>query len=424
VKGESEASRQLATLERLLAMPTTDLETTLSTAADLVADTMSADKVDAFLYEPHRDSLFALGTSHQPLSATQKEHGLDLLQLANGGRVVDVFRTGKPFVAGNLMDDPDELAGVKTVLRIQSKCGIPLVVGGETRGVLMIASQEPDFWNEEDVRYAQAVAKWIGVVIHRAELVQEIARNATEQGRRAAADELVTVLAHDFRNHLAPIHLRLAIVQRSALAEGRAEDAEHLSKSLKGLERLGALVGDILDVARLDRGMFHIDPQPVDIVSLLEECTESMQSPEQHVNVKVRARGKIIVSGDAGRLRQVFENVLANALKHSPRNAPVTVQVGEAAIDEGERVRIEVIDEGPGVAADVLPRIFDRFVSGETSTGGLGLGLYLAHRIAALHQGELTVENLPGKGARFLLTLPCRVAKPDEQLESPPPCAS
>lgn len=421
MNGENEVRRQLATLERLLELTSTDMETTLSTATDLVAEAMSADKVDAFVYEPQRDSLVAIGSTHQPLSAKQKEYGLDLLQLSNGGRVVQVFRTGRMFATGHAENDLEELEGIKEALQIRSQIGIPLVAGG-TRGVLSIASQKPDVWSEEDVRYGVAVAGWIGTVMHRAELVQEIARNATEQGRRAAAEELVTVLAHDFRNHLAPIHLRLALVQRCAVANGHAEEAQQLQGSIKGLERLGMLVGDLLDMARLDRGMFHLDPKPVDVVALLRECADAMISPGQEVNIKVRARGGLTVMGDPARLRQVFENILANALKHSPRNAPVTVQVGEIARADCVQVRIEVIDEGPGVSPELLPRIFDRFVSGETSSGGLGLGLYLAHRIATLHDGELEVENLPGKGARFVLTLPCtcRPAVTD-QTESPPP---
>ena len=78
----------------------------------------------------------------------------------------------------------------------------------------------------------------------------------------------------------------------------------------------------------------------------------------------------------------------------------------EAAARDGDHVQIHVVDQGPGVSPDVLPRLFDRFVSGQGPNGGLGLGLYLAKRIAALHGGDLTVESEPGKGARFTLMLP------------------
>src|SRR5204863_3808240 len=162
----------LTTLERLLAIPAAELENALSYACNAVADALHADKVDAFLYDESRDCLVALGTSSTPLSSLQKKLGLDVLQVSNGGRVVYVFKTGKTFVTGQLMDDPEELRGVKSGLKIQSKIGVPLEVGGRRQGMMMIASLEPDFFKAPDVEFAQSVARWVGVVAHHAELVQ------------------------------------------------------------------------------------------------------------------------------------------------------------------------------------------------------------------------------------------------------------
>jgi two-component system OmpR family sensor kinase len=210
----------LETLEHLLEISGADLQVALATASDLVASALNADKVDVFMYDPTRDSLVALGSSHQPLSATQKRHGLDVLPVANGGRVVHVYKTASCFLTGELERDPEELRGVKEVLRIRSKMGVPLYLGDRLRGVLMIASQQPDFWKEEDVPFAVSVARWIGIVAHRAELTAEISRNAMEQGRRAVADELVTVLAHDLRNYLSPLDMRLRSMRLRANGRG------------------------------------------------------------------------------------------------------------------------------------------------------------------------------------------------------------
>jgi len=135
--------RLLATLHRLLEIPAADLKTALTHAANAVADALRADKVDAFLYDETRDSLVALGTSTQPLSNLQKKLGLDVLPLSNGGRVVYVYKTGKTLRTGNLLDDAEELRGVKEGLRIGSKIGVPLDVDGQRRGMMMIASLEP-----------------------------------------------------------------------------------------------------------------------------------------------------------------------------------------------------------------------------------------------------------------------------------------
>jgi len=396
--------RLLDTLERLLEVAGADLRLALSEAADLVAAAVGADKVDTFLYDPSRDSLVALGSSNQPLTQLQKRLGLDVLPLANGGRTVQVYKSGQTFVSGRVDDDPEELRGLKQALEIRSEIGVPLEVGGSRRGMIMIASTKPDFFTRDDVRFAESVARWVGVVGHRAELVEEMARNAVEEGRRAVAEELITVFAHDMRNHMTPIRFRLGMLRGRAERAKREPELRDADLALKALDRLDALVSEVLDVARIDQGIFHIESLPVDVVALLEESAVTLSTPEQPVNVK--AVEEILVAADPARVRQCIENVLANALKYSPKHAPVTVVVSREKREQGECARVDVVDEGPGVPMDVLPRIFDRFVTGDRREGGLGLGLYLAKRIAVLHGGDLTVESPPGRGARFTLRLP------------------
>jgi two-component system, OmpR family, sensor kinase len=109
---------------------------------------------------------------------------------------------------------------------------------------------------------------------------------------------------------------------------------------------------------------------------------------------------------DPDRIRQALENLLANAVKHSPAGGAVSLQVATLARGGDQAAVITVADEGPGIPPELLPRLFERFAAGPGSTG-LGLGLYLASRIAAAHGGTLTVDSAPGHGARFALSLPC-----------------
>jgi two-component system OmpR family sensor kinase len=401
---ESERGLLLETLERLLALPTGELKVALCYATDVVASALRADKVDAFLYDASRDSLVAVGTSNQPLSALQRKVGLDVLPVANGGRVVYVFKTGQTFVTGHLDHDPEELKGVKEALGIRSKIGVPLTVGESRRGMMMIASQKPEFYSADDVRLAEAVARWVSIIVHRAELVEEMSRNAVEEGRRAVAEELITVLAHDLRNFIAPITLRLTLVRRRAERDRRDGDLKDVDIACRGLGRLAGMVSEILDVARVDQGVFRIDVEPTDPAAMLEEIARTLSGPDRPVVVKMAE--DMIVLADPARLRQCLENVISNAVKHSPKGGTVTVLAARSRQGERPMARIEVMDEGPGIPPEILPRIFDRFVAGPRREG-LGLGLYLARRIAALHGGELSVESKPGKGATFLLTVPC-----------------
>ncbi|HVH42976.1 MAG TPA: GAF domain-containing sensor histidine kinase [Labilithrix sp.] len=398
---------QLATLESLLSISVADTKVALTEAADLVAKALRADKVDAFIHDPSRDTLVAVGSSTQPLSARQLKHGLDLHPVANGGRMVGVYRDGVTYLSGRVDEDPEELRGVKEILRVRSEIGVPLEVAGRRRGVLLLASLERDLWGPEDARFAEAVARWVGAVLHQAELVEQIERNANAAGRRSAAEELITVLAHDVRNFIHPVDLAMHIVERRAERDGRADDIRDVGRARRGLARLTELVSDILDVARIEHGVLTVEARPVALVSMVKDIAAVLSTPD--TPVVVVAREEVLAIVDPARIRQCVENLVANAIKHSPKLAPVNLVVSRVPTSGGPGLaRVEVIDQGPGVAPDVLPHIFERFVTSDArKNAGLGLGLFLARQIALMHKGDLTVESKrETMGTRFTLTLP------------------
>lgn len=397
-------ARLLVALQRLLEIPGAEMDTALTHAANAIADALSADKVDAFLYDDRRDSLVAVGVSTQPLSALQKALGLDVLPISNGGRVVHVYRTGEVFRSGDLQNDPEELKGVKEGLKIQSKLGIPLMIGEKRRGMVMITSLRRDFFTESDEAFACSVVHWVGMVAHRTELVKDIERNAADHGRRAAAEELVTVLAHDLRNYIAPVTARLYTLRHRAETEERGDDLVDINAAMRAVTRLGGLVTNLLDVARIDRGLFELDMEPVDLVEHVREAAAALSTAEHEIVVE--AMEPVIVWGDPSRLRQCIDNLFANAINHSPRGARVNVVLSRTRVDGVEYGQVEVVDEGPGIAADVLPHLFERFVSGRGREGGLGVGLYLTKRIAAAHGGDVLADQGEARGARFTVRIP------------------
>jgi two-component system OmpR family sensor kinase len=394
--------RPVRALERLLALPVPDLVSALTHACNLVAEVLRADKVDAFLHDKARASLVAVGSSTQPLSDLQIRLGLNVLPIANGGRVVHVFQSGQTFVTGRLENDPEELKGVKESLKIRSKIGVPLEVAGQRRGTLMIASLSPDHFKSDEVRFAELVVGWIGMVAHRAELVEAMTRTATERGQ-AAAEELITVLAHDLRNLLAPIGIRLDLIHGRAERDNRKSDCRDVAAASSALDRLSRLISSILDMARIEQGIFDLSSQPLDLAELARDVARLLSTPAHAI--EVAASGEIIVTADPERLRQCLENLVTNAVKHSPEGAPVTLLLRTERHGDAEWARLDVRNDGLGIAPDVLPHIFDRFVT-RGPRSGLGLGLYIARRIAEAHGGELTVESEPGKGARFTLGIP------------------
>jgi signal transduction histidine kinase len=403
-------TRLLTTLERLLELAPAELQPALDAAAQLVAEALGADKVDAFLHDPAIDSLVAVGTSDTPMGRKQHAIGLDRLPLANGGRLVAVFRAGDSYRTGRADEDPDELVGITRGLGVRSILAAPLVVGGERRGLLAAASATAERFSEADLRFVEAASRWVGVVAHRAELTEQVAAEAEAAARRAVADELIAVVAHDLNNLLAPLQARLDLLRRRAGRLPPEQVAAHAEGAVAAVGRLRRFVGTLLDAERLERGVFAVALQPADLAALARETAAAI-APERGA-VRVQAPPELIASADPGRLRQALENLLANALRHSPPGAEVLLSVSAAphpppdATDlSGPCVVLAVTDRGPGVPPEVLPHLFERFARGRDSTG-LGLGLYIARQVAEAHGGALTVETAPRRGASFRLVLP------------------
>jgi two-component system, OmpR family, sensor kinase len=218
-----------------------------------------------------------------------------------------------------------------------------------------------------------------------------------------AAEDLVTVLARDLRNHLSPLQARLQILRRRAAREDHAANLSDTAKLLEELERLGRLISELLDIARLDQGLFTLSPQPVDIAVLAREIAQDMSSPA--AAVRVAAPPELAVLADPVRLRQALENLVTNATDHARGGTEIALGVqAEERLDEGWAV-ITVTNDALGIPPDMLPRVFDRFAKGPGSAG-LGLSLHLAQQIVVAHGGTLEVNSAPGSGTTFRLSIP------------------
>jgi signal transduction histidine kinase len=208
--------------------------------------------------------------------------------------------------------------------------------------------------------------------------------------------------------------MRLHVLRIRAERESRADELRDIELLGRSINRLGELVNDILDVSRIDRGVFQIQPERIELSALVRDLVGAFESAQHPIQVTVQQGDAIYVAGDAARLRQCLENLVANAIQKSPASAPINVFVRRAERPGLERqALVEIIDEGPGIPPEQLPHLFDRFHTGAAGealeggrNGGLGLGLYLAKRIAGVHGGDLTAESQPGKGARFTLAIP------------------
>jgi two-component system OmpR family sensor kinase len=388
----------LQLLQSLLDLPALDLRTALTGATTQVASWLNCEKVDAFLLDERRASLVAVGTSRTALGERQKALGLDVLPLANGGRIVGAFQTGASFATGRSDLDEDELVGMVRDLGIRSTINVGLEIGGVRRGVLTVASQQPDRFGDDDVSLVELVARWVGALAHRAELVEKVRVEEGARSRLATAERIITVVSHDIRNHLHPLTGRLQLLQLK-LTQNQPIDPHTVDSMLLVARRLSRMTSTWLDLSRLDQGLFDLHLAPLDLSALVNETCTALAGPK--AQIQVAAPPTLPMVGDAERLRQALENVVANAVRYSPLDRPVQVAVER----HDGLVRVLVTDHGPGIPPELLPHLFERFVA-SSSSGGIGLGLYLAERIVVAHGGRLHARTAPGAGAQFVFELP------------------
>jgi two-component system OmpR family sensor kinase len=396
----SESERLLDLLQNLVDLPALSIAPCMTRAATLVAAWFGCEKVDAFLLDESRAALVAVGTSDTPLGKRQKALGLDVLPLANGGRLVETFRTGKTYVTGRADLDDQELVGIVRELGVRSEINVAMDIDGVRRGVLAIVSQQPERFAPEHVRLLEIIVRWISALVHRAELFEKVRTEEQARTRTAAAEQILAVLAHDIRNHLNPLFGRLQLLQL-ALERGQAPEPDALASALAAVGRISRLTSTWLDISRLDQGLFELELSPVDVSVTLRETAAALGTPS--TEVQVIAPPELVVVADVERLRQAFENVVANGVRHSPSGRPVRI-VAEEVPSRGV-IRVSVTDEGSGIAPEMLPHLFERFVTSRPARG-LGLGLHLAERVVAAHGGTLRVESTLGKGACFRFELP------------------
>ncbi|MHB8618177.1 MAG: sensor histidine kinase [Chloroflexota bacterium] len=221
----------------------------------------------------------------------------------------------------------------------------------------------------------------------------------------ASQKQLVADASHELRTPLTAVRGSLDMVLM-----GVEQDPEAIQRILRSvrreLDRMARLVTDLLTLSRLDRRP-ALQRERVDVTSLLEEVVSAARGIAGQRTLSVRNDAvRLEVSGDPDRLRQVFWNLLENAVKYSPEDGQVWL---EATRQESE-VRITVANDGPGIANVDLPRVFDRFFRGERSRarerGGSGLGLAIVRETVLAHGGRVEAGHRAGGGAEFRVWLP------------------
>jgi len=336
--------------------------------------------------------------------------------------VWQILRSGEPELVSEITDQllseritDQELLRILQGLGLRSYVGVPLRAKGQNLGVLTFISAESGRrYGASDLALAQDLADRAAIAIDNARLYEELREADLKK------NEFLAMLAHELRNPLAPLRTALEIMRLVA------SDPEALQQTQAMMERqvrqLVRLVDDLLDISRISRGKLELQKDRVElapvIVTAVETSRPLIKGGEHELTVEI-PDAPIYLNGDATRLAQVFANLLNNAAKFTPSRGRISLTV---ALQESE-VAICVRDNGKGIPAEMLDRVFEMFTqvdrSLEGTQGGLGIGLTLVRRLVYMHGGSVSVESAgPGQGSEFTIRLPILLASEEQDSNS------
>jgi two-component system sensor histidine kinase KdpD len=257
-------------------------------------------------------------------------------------------------------------------------------------------------------RLLPALASLLGVAIDRERLEREAVDAEALRRSDAMKTALLRAVSHDLRTPLMAILTSAGALRRDDLALDATDRGELVDTIFGEAERLDRLVSNLLDLSRLQAGAAEPEPAVWAIDDVVLQALDSVEGVGDRVEVSLLEDEPVAVRVDLHQIERVIANLIENALRYSPANEPVRVQVSET----GSEVLVRVVDRGSGIVASEAERIFEPFQRGARSTEvrGAGLGLAIARGFAEANGGRVWAESRAGQGAAFVLALPKETA--------------
>lgn len=285
---------------------------------------------------------------------------------------------------------------------------VPLALGGKIIGVLGVSLHDWRPFTCEERTLMLALADHCAEALERARLYfgERTAREAAERAA-IARDELMATVSHHLRSPLAIVASSTHILQEllDSPTPRLDELGTHARQIADATHRMSSLVSNLLDTARVDAGSLRIAPARVDLSDVLDEVM-SILAPNARRRGQTflfRADERLVVTCDRDLTVVALSNLVDNAIKFSPDGATIAIRVRA----ERGNAHICIVDEGPGIAPEDLPRVFQRYWQAPgTARHGLGLGLYIARTYLEAQGGHIRADSKPGHGSEFCFELP------------------
>ena len=406
--------------------------------AVLTCEVLGCKRVGIIAVAPETEALRAVALVGLPPDQERRWWAEQRALEARGARLGDGadpddlarFRAGEVFVIDMTSPPFDTLPNP---YKITTSLVAPMRAGDRLVGMLTLDfGGPPHIFTLDEQSLAAAVAHLGAVALEREHLLRVSAEAkagelAAVEARRKM-DDFMGIASHELRTPLTSITANVQMARRQldgliAAARGETLSAElrsqmeRLERSALLLERMDRqmtrmdrLVSDLVDSARIQAGKLELRPEACDLLAIVREAAHEQRSawPHRSISLTPPRRATVPIYADADRVSQVVTNLLTNALKYSPDEAPVAITIRI----QGDAARVEVRDQGPGLSTKQQAHLFERFyrapgIEQQSGSGvGLGLGLNICKNIVERHGGSVGVTSAPGKGSVFWFTLP------------------
>ncbi|MCA9937159.1 MAG: GAF domain-containing protein [Anaerolineales bacterium] len=405
---------ELETVARLSTAASTilDIDNLLQTVVELTRSNFNLYTTDVILYDEDRNEL-VLAAASGPNAAAFMKQAMSIPLEHEHSIIARAARTRQGVLVNDVLAQPDFLTH-PLLSDTRAELAVPMIASNRLLGILDLQADARDFFTAEDLQVFAVLAAQVAVALQNALLYQEQLETAQKLREvEHLKSQFLANMSHELRTPLNSI-----IGFSDVILEGldgpmtprMEEDVRIIRNSGRHLREL---IGEILDMSKIEAGMMQLRYEPVDISNLVQEVihTSAPLATQRKLELRLEMPAHLSpVQADPTRVRQILLNLLGNAIKFTDEGW-VCVQVD----DQGDQVIFRVVDTGIGIEEDKIPIVFEEFrqVDGSLTrkSGGTGLGVPISRRLVELHGGQIGVESQINQGSTFWFTLP-RQANP------------
>lgn len=346
-----------------------------------------------------------------------------------------VARNGKPLIVANVKDDHRYVEINKNTV---SEAAIPLIKAGKVIGVLNFESSNYNNFRRFE-KPLEILTNQIAIAIENAKLYHEISlfnetlknevymatkelveKNKELERMAQLKSDFVSNVSHELRTPLTSIKGYSKLLLEGRLGEVPEKQVQCLKIILEETDRLTRLINEILDLAKLEKGKVKFKKEKINLEEVAQKVIETLTTLADDKDIKIHfiSTGKIFnIAASQDLIKQVFFNLIGNAIKFTPKNGSIYVYIDNA----DNEIKVTIKDTGIGIKKEIVPKIFDKFFQVDSSMtrehGGTGLGLPISKHIIDAHKGKIFVESEVGKGSSFIFTLPIQKKIEEDEVE-------